>query len=249
MRHMDWSQKTLEVIHALDLDIPGDKIATQALDKIIKSESPKHLEDLIRDRPALILGCGPSLENDLNKIFKSSLQKKCVIVAVDGAVEPILMYNIVPHLVVTDLDADPRHLILASRHGSMILVHAHHKNQEAIQSIVPKLSGRVYGTTHSKSTLKVRNYGGFKDGDRAAYILEKFHPKMIILAGMDFGHIIGKYSGTHDNLKKPRALRVGKGLIEDLAKSSKTPFFNLTHGGEHIMNTRPITVEKLRQIL
>ncbi|MHA1636717.1 MAG: 6-hydroxymethyl-7,8-dihydropterin pyrophosphokinase, partial [Candidatus Thorarchaeota archaeon] len=37
-------------------------------------------------------------------------------------------------------------------------------------------------------------WGGFTDGDRACYMVAHYEPKRIILAGMDFGENIGRWS-------------------------------------------------------
>jgi len=50
-------------------------------------------------------------------------------------------------------------------------------------------------------------------------------------------------------VKKPRGLRIGKELIEDLAAHSKVRMFNMTSGGENIHHVQPITIDKLKHIV
>ncbi len=246
---MPWSHKYLEVVRSLDLNMANDKKATLILDKLLPETQLKPLHDLIRGRPAMIFGCGPSLENDLNKLVEAGLQGKLILVAVDGAVKALLQYGIVPHINVTDLDGDLPSIINANRYGSITMVHAHSGNMKALLSVIPHLKGTVYGTTHSESTQKVHNFGGFTDGDRAVRIVAHFDPRLIVLAGMDFGNVIGVYSGTYDPIKKPRGLRVGKMLIEDFATHSRVRIFNMTSGGENIHSIPPITTDRLRHLL
>jgi uncharacterized Rossmann fold enzyme len=246
---MHWSHKYLEVVRALDLNMSEDRRATLILDQFLKPQDLSLIKNLIEDKPVIIFGCGPSLENDLNKVFDAKLHTRCALVAVDGAVKALLQYRIVPHLNVTDLDGDIASIVLANQHGCVTLVHAHSANIKPIVSVMPHLKGVVFGTTHSGATERVHNFGGFTDGDRAVHIVEHFKPSFIVLAGMDFGHVIGVYSGQYDPVKKPRGLRVGKELIEELATHSKVKMFNLTSGGEVIRSVQKITIDRLSQIV
>ncbi|MBD3388868.1 MAG: DUF115 domain-containing protein [Candidatus Altiarchaeales archaeon] len=246
---MPWTHDYLEVVRALDLNLAEDRRSTLILDRMLKKQDLKPVEDLIRNRTVIVYGCGPSLENDLNKIWEAGIHKRSTSVAVDGAAHALLQYKIVPHINVTDLDGDLNSIVAANHYGSLTMVHAHADNIRAIVGLVPKLKGTVYGTTHSEPTEKVHNFGGFTDGDRAVYIVEHFKPRFIVLAGMDFGHLIGRFSGHYDAVKKPRGLRMGKYLIEELAGKSRTRILNVTSSGENIKNTKQITVERLRQIV
>ena len=40
----------------------------------------------------------------------------------------------------------------------------------------------------------VHNFGGFTDGDRAVFLAVQLGAKKLILAGMDFGKVVSKYS-------------------------------------------------------
>jgi len=190
---MIWSHKYLEVVRSLDLNMAEDAKATYVLDKLIQKRDTKPLESLLAGRAAIVFGCGPSLENDLNKVYDAGLHKQCVMVAVDGAAKAMLQYNIVPHINVTDLDGDIESIVKANKYGCITMVHAHSQNIRAIIRIVPQLKGTVYGTTQSEPTERVYNFGGFTDGDRAVHIVAHFSPRLIVLAGMDFGHVIGVY--------------------------------------------------------
>jgi len=245
---MHWSPKYLEVVRSLDLNMAEDRKATIILDKIIKNDDIARVKALIEGRPVMIYGCGPSLENDLNKIWEAGLHNRFINVAVDGAVKALLEYNIVPHINVTDLDGDIASIVKANQLGSLTMVHAHSQSIRTILKVMPYLKGSVFGTTHSQPTEKVLNFGGFTDGDRAVYIVEHFKPAYIVLAGMDFGSVIGVYSGTFDPIRKHRGLMVGRMEIEELAAHTKTRIFNVTSAGENIRHVKPITFDKLKQM-
>ena len=245
---MPWSHKYLEVVRSLDLNMSEDRKATLILDRIIKQDDVGKVQAIIEGRPVIVYGCGPSLENDMNKIWESGLHARFVNVAVDGAVKALLQYNIVPQINVTDLDGDIPSIVRANQLGCVTMVHAHTESIRTILKVWPHLKGSVVGTTHSEPTGKVHNFGGFTDGDRAVHIVEHFKPYFIVLAGMDFGHVIGVYSGKYDPVKKHRGLMVGKAQIEDLAAHSKTRMFNITSSGENIQHVKPTTVDRLKNM-
>jgi 2-amino-4-hydroxy-6-hydroxymethyldihydropteridine diphosphokinase len=246
---MHFSHKYLETVRALDLNPTEDRRATEILDRLIVRQDIGMLRDIIKDRPAIVFGCGPSLENDVNKVWLAGLHRRCVLVAADGAVKALLKYGIVPQLNVTDLDGDIPSIINANHLGCVTVVHAHAGNIREMAAVIPHLRGAVFGTTHSAPTEKVHDFGGFTDGDRAVHIVKHFQPKMIVLAGMDFGHVIGVYSGKYDPVRKPRGLREGKRLIEELAAHSKTRIYNMTSSGENIRHVEPITVENIARMV
>jgi hypothetical protein len=59
--------------------------------------------------------------------------------------------------------------------------------------MVPEL-GPVLGSTQVEPTDRAFLWGGFTDGDRACYLVITYSPREVILAGMDFGRTVGKWS-------------------------------------------------------
>ncbi|MFC2163103.1 6-hydroxymethylpterin diphosphokinase MptE-like protein [Candidatus Altiarchaeota archaeon] len=226
-----------------------DTRAAKILDRLVKTDESARLGKMIKGKTVIVYGCGPSLEDDLQKLFKSGIHSKCVNLAVDGAVKALLSYNIVPHINVSDLDGDIKSILYANKYGCVTVIHGHGDNINQLLKFVPHFKGLLIGTTQSDPIGKIYNFGGFTDGDRSVYLAEKFKPRVIILAGMDFGNVVGVFSGVYDRIKKPRKLRMGKSLIEKLAKQSKTPILNLTSGGEHIIGVQKIDIERLASII
>ncbi|MBU4342157.1 MAG: MAF flag10 domain containing protein, partial [Candidatus Altiarchaeota archaeon] len=96
---------------------------------------------------------------------------------------------------------------------------------------------------------KVHNFRGFTDGDRAAFLADRFGAELIVLAGMDFGDEIGKFSGSYDRERKLEKLRIGKGLLEKLARESRAGILNLTSGGEELAGIPRTSVKALRELV
>jgi len=69
-----------------------------------------HLIDKFKNRPAIIVSAGPSLEKNMHLLH--DLQDKALIIAVDTSIKPLLANGITPHVVVTGdpQEANSRHL-------------------------------------------------------------------------------------------------------------------------------------------
>ena len=53
---------------------------------------------------------------------------------------------------------------------------------------------KVLGTTQSVPVGNLYNFGGFTDGDRAMFLAIELGAREMVLAGMDFGTVVTKYS-------------------------------------------------------
>ena len=181
------------------------------------------LSNLISDRNVLVVGAGPSLEDNLPNI--TSL-KQFTIIAADGTSQALLENNTKPDIVVTDLDGNHEHLLQSDKMGSIMVVHAHGDNVNLLRNLVPKMKNCI-GTTQVKPLRNVYNFGGFTDGDRAVFLANEFGARNIMLVGMDFGEKIGGYSKkVKDEKLKIAKMAVGKELLEWLSTFSSAKLYN-----------------------
>ena len=137
------------------------------------------------------------------------------IIAADSSTSMLLAQDIFPDIIVTDLDGDMDHLILANDQGTILVVHAHGDNTDKIQRWVPEFRGKVIGTTQAKPFGSLQNFGGFTDGDRAAFLAHHFQAKRILLSGFDFSNPVAK-EGTDPAIKK-RKLEWAERLLHELS--------------------------------
>lgn len=157
-------------------------------------------------------------------IFGAALPKKItdnfdgVLISADGATTALLENNILPHIIVSDLDGKAEDQIFANENGSIEIIHAHGDNIFAVKKYVPKFKGKIFCTTQSKPFKFVNNFGGFTDGDRAVFLAEHFGAKKINLVGFDFEKI-GKYSFSSNEKLKLKKLKWAKILIDTIDKS------------------------------
>ncbi len=229
MRWADWRPKYLEIAKRLDLDSDADRAATDILTSILEPVDPepllKRLADCISGSRVIVCGAGPSLKQHMEFLMKSENLEEYVIVVADGAISVILELNLHCDVVITDLDGTLDHLKKAKTAGALLIVHAHGDNIELVKYTVPVLKD-VLGSTQVQPTHRAFLWGGFTDGDRACHVVCEYSPKQIILAGMDFGTSVGKWSkpGHESHFpaseRKRLKLEIAEELISSLLKKS-----------------------------
>jgi uncharacterized Rossmann fold enzyme len=209
------------------------------------------LRTLVHNQPILILGAGPSLEDDLKGLMAVGVLGAFVLMAADGATTAVLhVAKAVPRIVVTDLDGNIEDLLDADRLGALLVVHGHGDNIPQLKRIVPQL-GHTIGTTQVRARPNVYNFGGFTDGDRAVFLAVEMGAKLIVLAGMDFGQEVGKFSKAKPKSidVKRKKLEVGKALLEWLATRTTIPLYDVTRRGEGVRGYQKLTPEEVLTVL
>jgi len=243
-----------EIAGILGIDVEKDREAARILDKLVGDSNKKFnlkiIRKLIKDQSVIVFGAGPSLGKDVGRIKAEGLSEKCTLIAADGAAKALLEKNMIPDINVTDLDGDMDAVLKANESGTVTLVHAHGDNMEGIIKYVPEFKGVIFGTTQIPGNVEtfknIYNFGGFTDGDRCVFLAKYFNAKVIALAGMDFGSVIGEYSGTYNLGFKLKKMEIAKKLLAEISAENK--IFNLTCGGEDLMNIPKITVSGFKKI-
>ena len=227
-----WLEKYSEIAKFMGYDIERDRRATRILAGIIKAyrlDPPlSMLKELLSDKPTMIFGAGPSLDETIDGLLQISpdFSQRFTLITADGATQALVEREKVPHIVVTDLDGDIDALLYSAERGSIIVVHAHGDNIEKITQYMGKVASTtrlIIGTTQVEPVSPLQNFGGFTDGDRAVFMASYYKAALIILVGMDFGRIVGKRSKpwlTHETIAwedKLKKLEIAYKLISQLA--------------------------------
>src|SRR5215204_6180858 len=198
MKFADWFPYYQGIRADFGYSTEKDQEAAKILSEMIKKKAldPKVLQRKIKGKNVIVIGAGPSLEDE--KVLKYiKKNKKFVKIAADSAVQFLIENKIKPDIVVTDLDG----------------------NSKFLQKF-----RKLVGSTQVAPVENVHNFGGFTDGDRSVFLAEEFGAKKIVLVGMDFGNSIGKYSKekVKDPELKKQKMQAGKRLLEMLAKQSRS---------------------------
>jgi hypothetical protein len=197
MEWKEWQPIYQDIVTRLDLNSTMDVKATKMLSDLLETINPdpllQLLEKKIRNKIVVVCGAGPSLEDHVQILKRRRDFKDLVFVAADGAVSLLLEQEYPCDIIVTDLDGNYNHIKQAIQQGTLAIIHGHGDNMDKIRNMVPEL-GPVLGSTQVEPTDRAFLWGGFTDGDRACYLVVTYSPREVILAGMDFGRTVGKWS-------------------------------------------------------
>ena len=175
----------------------NDEKTAKVLDELLFNQGCLTLEDLHEkidfSTKFIIFGAGPSLKQHIKKIKEEYDLTKYALIAADGATTALVEEKIVPDIIATDLDGKIDDILYANDSGACLAIHAHGNNLDAILKYTPFFDN-VLGTTQAQAHGNLYNFGGFTDGDRAMFLAIALGASELILAGMDFGNIVTKYS-------------------------------------------------------
>jgi hypothetical protein len=218
-----WKTRYREIRSMFGYKESDDITSAKKLNSIIKKKIPSsNFKKQIFGKTVFVVGAGPSLDSAITVMKKYENVTKIVA---DGAVQALIKHKIRPDILVTDLDGDIKSIKKIARTNIPIIVHAHGDNEDKLD-IVKKFKNKT-GTTQSEKFGRLENFGGFTDGDRCVFLAENFKAEKIILLGMDFGNVIGKYSKPviRDRSLKLKKLACGKKLLEWLATKSSSELY------------------------
>jgi hypothetical protein len=217
-----WKKRYSEIRKEFNYSEKKDKESAVILNSIIKkSNINEKIISLVKDKTVFVIGSGPSLSTAI-PVLKNF--KKTIKIAADSSVKLLVENEIIPDIVITDLDGDESTLKKIGK-KSIFIVHAHGDNIEKLEFV--KKFTKCIGTTQSNPFEKIQNFGGFTDGDRGVFLANHFDAKKIILFGMDFGEKIGRHSNTKKSERKIKLMKLHKGklLLEWLSTITKSELF------------------------
>ncbi len=129
-----------------------------------------------------VAGAGPSLEREADRAAEAD-----VVLAASTAVDRLRERGVAVDAMVTDLDKNPETGRELTMSGTPVFAHAHGDNVPAVEEHVPTYDlAFVVPTTQAGPTDRVHNFGGFTDGDRAAFTADHFGAAEIRFVGWDF---------------------------------------------------------------
>ena len=220
---LGWEKRYFSILKELNYSQKKDKESALILDSILqKTDTIKKIERLIQGKTVFVIGSGPSLSFAIPKLKKL---KRSIKIAADSSLKPLVDNGIIPDIIVTDLDGNEDTIKKISKTKSIFVIHAHGDNIEKLE-MVKKIKNCI-GTTQTNPFNKIKNFGGFTDGDRGVFLASHFNAKKIILFGMDFGNQIGKFSNTKksDREIKLKKLEIGRDLLIWLSTITKSELF------------------------
>ena len=196
----EWEGWYTEILETLGFLRDDDEKTAELLDKILDEKGCLTIEQFFDEMMEkkdtskfIVVGAGPSIKKHIKYVKENYDLNDYIIVSADGATTAMLEDDLVPDIVATDLDGKMEDLLAANSLGSYFVIHAHGNNEELIDNWTTKFD-KILGTTQSVPIGHLYNFGGFTDGDRAMFFAIALGCEEMVLAGMDFGTTVTKYS-------------------------------------------------------
>ena len=183
MQFATWEPIYLTILEDFGFSLSGDEDAAKLLAELLRGSENRlsAAYALVRGRSVAVFGNAPTLDRELDV----GREKDAAFVAADGATATLLRRGIIPDIIVTDLDGSFPDILKANREGSIVVVHAHGDNLDALHRYVPQLDG-VIGTAQCRPPEGLYNFGGFTDGDRCVFLAKELGAASIKLVGFDY---------------------------------------------------------------
>lgn len=236
-----WYKKIIREFH---FEPEKDQRARDILFEIIKSKKRRwNVEEILKGfkgkvnekNALLIYGCGPSLENSVEKIIAAqgkSIFSRFVNLAADGASIFLRERELPLDGIFTDLDGITEKEFT---YGEYLIVHAHGDNIGKLNSFKKQIIEKrnVIATSQVEPKPGVFNPGGFTDGDRILYFIKNLitPTQTIYLIGMDFKETVGKYSKPYKKEDftapqiKRKKLEIAVKLIEQIIEDVENDIY------------------------
>ncbi|WP_436343653.1 6-hydroxymethylpterin diphosphokinase MptE-like protein [Natronorubrum sp. FCH18a] len=182
MEFDEWESVYEAILDDFGYDRAGDERARDALGSLTDGFDLERLSSA-RDATVAVAGAGPSLED--GRALEQA-RSADVVFAASTAADTLAERGVDVDCMVTDLDKNPDTVRRLTDAGVPVAVHAHGDNVQAVRDVVPDCTDDfVLPTTQAAPRGPVENFGGFTDGDRAAFLADHFGATRLVFVGWD----------------------------------------------------------------
>ncbi len=202
-----WWKFQEEISVQFDFSKIREDVASRLVSDIKQNISS--IRECIEKKDLILVGAG------LQK--GTSIPSSNVIVA-DGALRACLEQDILPSLIVTDLDGYIPDILWARKKGSKVIVHAHGDNIARVFQYLSDINPNCITTTYPSASSNC--WGGFTDGDRALMMSLSLNCNSVKMIGFNY-NIIGNYSGDYSPRKLEKLLWAQKIVEVCIERSNK----------------------------
>lgn len=192
MRYQQWAVEYERIRTEFGFSFDRERAASERLIELLPRAALERAEQRIRarvrGRETIVVGLAPRSGAPPVWMLPRAEVPPALVVA-DGAAERCLAGGLVPDVVVTDLDGPIPSEVTANVRGALVVIHAHGDNVPALERWVPEFPRELAGSWAGPPERGLVDFGGFTDGDRAAYLAEHVGAPRVLLYGFDFEHV------------------------------------------------------------
>lgn len=180
MEFTDWEPIYEAILADFGYERSDDERARDVLASLLEDAcDPTRLG--IEGQTVAVAGPARGLEEELAKTPVDS------VFAVSNAAAQLREVGTAVDCMVTDLDKTPAVARELTAEGTPVAVHAHGDNVALLREYVPEFEHRaVIPTTQAAPLGAIHNFGGFTDGDRAAFLADALGAERLVFPGWDF---------------------------------------------------------------
>ncbi|MFT4946251.1 MAG: putative Rossmann fold enzyme [Natronomonas sp.] len=184
MRFEEWEPVYERILADFGYDRAGDERARDRLAALLAGNTfnPTRLD--WAGETVAVAGGADSLTEQAEL---TTARRADTVVAASIAAGRLRERGIAVDCMVTDLDKAPETVRELTEEGTPVAVHAHGDNIPALTEWIPTLDAEfVIPTTQAEPAGGVLNFGGFTDGDRAAFLADTLDATELVFPGWAF---------------------------------------------------------------
>ncbi|GGL21468.1 hypothetical protein GCM10009037_00950 [Halarchaeum grantii] len=180
MNFAEWAPAYEAILADFEYDRTGDEAARDELARLVSDFDVSRLD--ATGETVAVVGAAPRLVDDLDVAADADR-----VFAASTAADVLREHSIDVDVHVTDLDKNPETSRALTREGTPVAAHAHGDNRGLVAEWLPEFDdAHVLGTTQARPVDGVHDFGGFTDGDRAAFLADHVGAASLVFAGWDF---------------------------------------------------------------
>lgn len=183
MDFSDWKPVYEAILADLGFPRDADEAARDEMATLIDPHAfDRERLNALAGETVVVAGAAPSLADELDHVGRDDR-----VIGASTAVNTLRDAGIAVELMTTDLDKNPDTVRRLTNRGVPVAIHAHGDNRALLREVVPTLDPEhVLPTTQAAPVDRIENYGGFSDGDRAAFLADHVGARELTFVGWEF---------------------------------------------------------------
>jgi hypothetical protein len=185
MNFAEWEPVYERILAAFGFDRAADERARDVLASLVSARACFETEALgerVAGDTVAVVGAAPSLAAEVDRAAAADH-----VFAASTAADVCRDHGVSVDLMVTDLDKNTETAVALTRAGTPVAAHAHGDNVPALDEWLPRFDlDYTIPTTQAAPAPPVENFGGFTDGDRAAFLADHLGAGSLVFVGWQF---------------------------------------------------------------